>query len=1386
MNLSSPDIRLLFTILLSFKVFILNAATVQIGSGSSTSKDVPIEVSSDYNFSQQIITSHEYLAQGSAGNITKIRFKCMSSIYTNELPNWNYWTIYMGHTTKDEFINQNDWVPITNMNQVFSGQVTPVTGNWFEITLNTPFNYNGSDNIVFAINETSSGDGSGTEWAAYEDDNDKYRSLTINAFNPINPNNLSLIPAHHISSQLAQVQFEGSPASCLGPSDLNVIYTSHNSSIVNWIENGTSNNWEVSFGGTGFNPNAGTIQSANTNQLTINGLSPSSTYEFYVRSNCGSSNYSTWVGPYTIQTSCNPTTLPFSENFNSGILPNCWRKYTSYYYESAPFPMSFPSIWEFNEDATYSHSGNGGKTAGEFAIISSVRYDTMDATLESPLIDLSTVSNPMLEFDWFSHTHPSYSVFNILKVQVFDGSNWVTLGSYTGSDPNWITEQVNLIPYSNLNTKIRFVLNSAERNYYYVGDILLDNVSIVSGPSCWQPQTLNASNVTYTTADITWNSISNANSYDIEVVEGNNPFTGTPTHTSVTNSLNLTGLIQDENYRVYIRSNCGGGDISSWSLPLSFKTGYCVGSMQLSGQYIEQITSTGAVTNVSYNTSSSPTNDFDDETSQLFEAYEAQTITFNSSYNGTGSNSALRIWVDWNQNFKFDSTELEYSEYGSDSKVSPIVVPSGITTGNYRVRLRASYAPENALEPCNELDFGSTVDFNLTIVPPATCLDPSYIEVSSITDSSAQISWTENGAASSWEIEYGPEGFSQGNGTVITTSSNPYDLNGLNAIADYDFYIRSNCGSGDYGSWLGPYNFFTDISPLNCSTGSIDTIAFEEFENSLPSGWSISQNFPFWDWHISSSGATTGPYSGHNNPGFMRFIGSNNTPSASDTLSSPSILIPNSSSNARLSFYYYMYGDFVGTLKVRVSNDQGNTWTNLFTKVGQQQSSTSEPWAPADIDISQYTGDQIIVQFIGINTGTNGITSDDITIDDFLVEVCTTCPMPIDFHVENNSSNTISLDWTPQGNETNWIVEYGPGGFTPGTGTLMNTNTHPLQITGLNPLTNYHFYLKADCGGTNSGIVGPLSMSTLLVSNYTCDAVEVAVDGNDNQFYNNNATLQSGENSSLGYHTAWFKFIAPNSGNLEINTCWTGFDNSVNLYKTQDCQDYNNFVLLDSATSNPFPSCGGSHVAGLNACGLTPGETYYISVGSVVPGNTGGFNLKLTPLASQFAGNDSSIVVCSSDSLTLSNLLTGADTGGIWTDLDNTGNVNNGVFSTAGLNWGNYNFIYTITNGICPTDTSNFTVTISDCLGIDDFVTDKFKIFPNPTNGTFYLVSTIDANNAVVEIMDLQGKIISSEQMNIKMGAQYDFNLGQLERGVYLIKVATEKNMTVKRVILQR
>jgi hypothetical protein len=98
----------------------------------------------------------------------------------------------------------------------------------------------------------------------------------------------------------------------------------------------------------------------------------------------------------------------------------------------------------------------------------------------------------------------------------------------------------------------------------------------------------------------------------------------------------------------------------------------------------------------------------------------------------------------------------------------------------------------------------------------------------------------------------------------------------------------------------------------------------------------------------------------------------------------------------------------------------------------------------------------------------------------FLANFINSCTPPTALSAQNVLSASASLSWTSGGSAL-WNIEYGPAGFTPGTGTRVNgVTTIPYAINGLQPLTNYQFYVKDTCVGAGSSIwAGPYSFTTL-------------------------------------------------------------------------------------------------------------------------------------------------------------------------------------------------------------------------------------------------------------------------------------------------------------------
>jgi len=115
-----------------------------IGTGTDISHETPMNPYYEFSYSNVIYLQSEI---NHSGTIDKISFfyAPTSANLTNRI-----FTIYMGHTAKSVFDSNNDWIT-TGLTQVFTTTTYHlISGQWNEITLDTPFVYNNTDNLVVA------------------------------------------------------------------------------------------------------------------------------------------------------------------------------------------------------------------------------------------------------------------------------------------------------------------------------------------------------------------------------------------------------------------------------------------------------------------------------------------------------------------------------------------------------------------------------------------------------------------------------------------------------------------------------------------------------------------------------------------------------------------------------------------------------------------------------------------------------------------------------------------------------------------------------------------------------------------------------------------------------------------------------------------------------------------------------------------------------------------------------------------------------------------------------------------------------------------------------------------------------------------------------------
>lgn len=155
----------------------------------------------------------------------------------------------------------------------------------------------------------------------------------------------------------------------------------------------------------------------------------------------------------------------------------------------------------------------------------------------------------------------------------------------------------------------------------------------------------------------------------------------------------------------------------------------------------------------------------------------------------------------------------------------------------------------------------------------------------------------------------------------------------------------------------------------------------------------------------------------------------------------------------------------------------------------------------------------------------------------FLANFISTCNIPSLPAASDVSVNSAVLAWTT-GGAALWNIEYGPAGFTPGTGTKVKAvNTNPYTLSGLAENTKYDYYVQDSCAGVGaSSWAGPSSFTTAIDlsgfgSGYAMHFAGNGVVGGPVQAINLGTVLKDSLAKTDFTIEMWVKVGGPNVGN---------------------------------------------------------------------------------------------------------------------------------------------------------------------------------------------------------------------------------------------------------------
>lgn len=181
------------------------------------------------------------------------------------------------------------------------------------------------------------------------------------------------------------------------------------------------------------------------------------------------------------------------------------------------------------------------------------------------------------------------------------------------------------------------------------------------------------------------------------------------------------------------------------------------------------------------------------------------TTSYGSAYEN------YRIWIDYNENGIFESTESVAFGGPLSSTMTgnyTFTVPMTATPGLKAMRVRLIYSgTASSIDPCASYSWGETHDYTVQIISP--CAQPTTSSAIDITATSASIVYTNTATVVGTLIEYGPAGFTPGTGTIIYPASSPQIITDLIPNTNYEYYVRNLCSATDTSMHGTAYTFAT-------------------------------------------------------------------------------------------------------------------------------------------------------------------------------------------------------------------------------------------------------------------------------------------------------------------------------------------------------------------------------------------------------------------------------------------------------------------------------------------------------------------------------------------------------------------------------------------------
>lgn len=374
---------------------------------------------------------------------------------------------------------------------------------------------------------------------------------------------------------------------------------------------------------------APTLAGVNGPAVNLTGLNPASTYFLWVRSKCSATDSSGWSNLRTFTTQCAViTSLPWNEGFE-GV--------------TAPAALVFPNCWTYERSA-----GTGGP--GTSAVNDANRSPRTGANyLYAQWSTTAWVFTPQFQLN--AGTSYDFSFY----MQNKNGTAGFTMDVAYGTAANEAgmsnSLQAGFAANNTSYTLFKYTFTPTTSGAYNFGIkstsptsapwyLSFDDFRLEVTPSCSEPTAITASNITTSSADVSWTAppSSGVTGYTWELrtsgAAGSGPTGLVTSGTTANTSVNLSGLNGTTAYTFYVRTNCTSPSVSSFG-SVSFNTlitnDDCSGAVQVYATGTINATTIGATQSLPPSLCSGFTSSAAGDVWFKFEATQNGSVTINTA-----------------------------------------------------------------------------------------------------------------------------------------------------------------------------------------------------------------------------------------------------------------------------------------------------------------------------------------------------------------------------------------------------------------------------------------------------------------------------------------------------------------------------------------------------------------------------------------------------------------------------------------------------------------------------------------------------------------------------------------------------------------------------------